>query len=80
MYILCFTNIPCVTTTDQKVVGAEKPHIKTAYCTETLNDLKYWNTWKLKILWLQIDLTNLDQLEFEVTATILGEFWQQSWI
>ena len=45
-----------------------------AYCTEKLNHLK------LKILWLQIDLTNLDQLEFEVSATILGEFWLQSWI
>ena len=39
-----------------------------AYCT------KHWTTWKLnhlklKILWLQIDLTNLDQLELEVSAS-----------
>ena len=33
MYILCFTNIPCVTT-DQKVLGPEKPNIgrKKATC------------------------------------------------
>ena len=35
---------------------------------------KYWTTWKWKILWLQIDLTNLDQIEFEVSATILVNF------
>ena len=45
--------------------------------TYTLENL---SALKLKILWLQIDLTNLDQLEFEVSATILGEFWLQSWI
>ena len=58
---------------------------------KTLSQLKHWTTWKhwitwntelleIEILWLQIDLTNLNQLECEVSATILGEFWLQSWI
>ena len=56
------------------VTNCTSTNVQTAFSTETLNHLK------LKILWLQIDLTNLDQLEFEVYATILGAFWLQSWI
>ena len=52
----------------------------TTYCTETLNHLK------LKILWLQIDLTNLDQLELEVSVsyntrwilTVIEYYWIRS--
>ena len=51
------------------ITNCTSTNVQTAYCTESLNHLKTLNHLKLKILWLQIDLTNLDQLELEVSAS-----------
>ena len=65
------------------ITNCTSTNVQTAYCTETLNQLKTLsslkklNHLKLKIL-ENTTLEIVDQLEFEVSATIVGEFWLQN--
>ena len=61
------------------ITNCTSTNVQTAYCTETLNQLKTLsslkklNHLKLKIL-ENTTLEIVDQLELEVSATIVGEF------